>query len=204
LLFQFITPVVDRGIISLLGIVLLLASAWVDGLSADKQGNSGKGGLAFGSFIASVVFSVFFLLMLAAFLINLFQWRTAQLTEFAEQAREATEQLEQQIEQQITSIETLLDNTGLREDAISRGQVPAEIVALLEQLDQNPEGLVNLQEGSQERLSETKQEIGVRRQELEKEVSDRVLRSGLMTGLDSLLLSLGFGAISWTGLRLSK
>ncbi|NET51932.1 MAG: hypothetical protein F6K09_25510, partial [Merismopedia sp. SIO2A8] len=49
LLFQFITPVVDRGIISLLGIVLLLASAWVDGLSADKQGNSGKGGLAFGS-----------------------------------------------------------------------------------------------------------------------------------------------------------
>ena len=78
------------------------------------------------------------------------------------------------------------------------------MVALLEQLDNNPENLSAFEEQIQEGLSDRQQEIGLRRQELQKEVASRALKSGLMTGVDSLLLTIGFGLVAGTGFILSK
>ena len=142
--------------------------------------------------------------MLLLHLWNVFQWRTEQINSVAEQAAAAETQLTQQVDQQQELISTLLENTGLRQDAIAQGQIPNEVVALLEQLDDNPENLSTFEDQVKEGLSDRQQEIGLRREELQKEVANRALKSGLMTGVDSLLLSIGFGIIAFTGFILSK
>ena len=205
LLFRFDTPIVDRGIIALLGIVLILGSCWIDSITREKQSNTAKTStLPLLSFIASGLFAALFAILLLLHLWNVFQWRTEQITSVAEQAAAAETQLSQQVDQQKELISTLLENTGLRQDAIAQGQIPNEVVALLEQLDNNPENLSTFEDQIKEGLSDRQQEIGLRREELQKEVANRALKSGLMTGVDSLLLSMGFGVIAGTGFILSK
>ena len=204
-LFRFITPVVDRGIIALLGVVLILGSCWIQAIAQEKPSNAKfHSKLPFWASVVSILFSVFFVMMLGAHLWNLSQWRSEQIASVAEQAAQAESQLEQQVDQQRELIGTLLENTGLREDAISRGQLPGDVVALLEQLENDPGNLSAFEERVQEGLTQRQTDISIRRQDLQKEVSDRATKSALMTGVDSLLLAIGFGIISWTGLRLSK
>ena len=205
LLFRFVTPLVDRGIIALLGIVLVLGSCWIDSITRDSQSKTDKKSpLPLISLSVSGLFAALFGLLLILHLWNLFQWRTEQITSVAEQAAEAETQLTQQVDQQKELISTLLENTGLRQDAIERGQIPGEVVALLEQLDNNPDNFSTFEEQIKEGLSDRQQEIGLRRQELQKEVANRALKSGLMTGVDSLLLTIGFGLVAGTGFILSK
>lgn len=205
LLFRFVTPIVDRGIIALLGIVLVLGSCWIDSITRDNQANSEKKSpLPLISFSLAGVFSAIFAVLLIFHLWNLFQWRTDQINSVAEQAAEAEAQLTQQVDQQKELIGTLLENTGLRQDAIERGQIPGEVVALLEQLDDNPENFTAFEDQIKEGLSDRQQEIGLRRQELQKEVANRALKSGLMTGVDSLLLAIGFGLVAGTGFIVAK
>ena len=205
LLFRFVTPIVDRGIIALLGIVLILGSCWIDSITRDNQSTEAKKSpLPLVSFSLSGLFSGLFALLLILHLWNLFQWRTEQINSVATQAAEAEAQLTQQVDQQKELIGTLLENTGLRQDAIARGQIPGEVVALLEQLDNNPENFNAFEDQIKEGLSDRQQEIGVRRQELQTEVANRALKSGLMTGVDSLLLAIGFGLIAGTGFILAK
>ncbi|MEM9213562.1 MAG: HpsJ family protein [Cyanobacteria bacterium P01_F01_bin.150] len=205
LLFRFVTPIVDRGIISLLGIVLVLGSCWIDSITRDNQTNTGKTSpLPLVSFSTSGFFAALFGILLILHLWNLFQWRTEQINSVAAQAAEAETQLTQQVDQQKEMINTLLENTGLRQEAIAQGQIPGEVVALLEQLDDNPENLTTFEDQIKEGLSDRQQEIGLRRQQLQEEVANRALKSGLMTGLDSLLLTFGFGLVAGTGFILTK
>lgn len=205
LLFRFVTPLVDRGIIALLGIVLILGSCWIDSITRDNQSGTAKSSpLPLLSFSLSAIFSGCFALLLILHLWNLFQWRSEEINSVAEQAAQAESQLTQQVDQQQELIGTLLENTGLREDAIARGQIPGEVVALLEQLDNNPDNFSTFEQEVQDGLTERQQEIGIRRQELQKEVAGRALKSGLMTGVDSLLLTIGFGLIAGTGFILTK
>ena len=205
LLFRFVTPIVDRGIIALLGIVLILGSCWIDSITREKQPNTANtSSLPLPLFRVSGGFAALFSILLILHLWNVFQWRTEQINSIAEQAAAAETQLTQDVDQQKELINTLLENTGLRQDAIAQGQIPNEVIALLEQLDNNPENLSTFEDRIKEGLSDRQQEIGLRREELQKEVANRALKSGLMTGVDSLLLSIGFGIIAGTGLILSK
>lgn len=213
LLFQFVTPIVDRGIIALLGIVLILGSCWIDSITRDTQSNSAKKSpLPLLSFSISGVFALLFGILLILHLWNLFQWRAEQIdlaaTEAAEQIAEAEAQLNQRVDQLKDEIGILWENTGLRQNAIEQGQVPNEIVALLEQLDNDPEYFNTFEENINNDLSENQQrieqEMGLRRQEFQKNVADRALKSGLMTGIDSLLLIIGFGLVAVTGFILTK
>lgn len=211
--FSFITPTVDTGVIALMGIVLLLGSSWVDAITRDNQANPDKKSiLPMISFSLAGAFSLFFVILLILHLWNLFQWRGDQIKLVAEQAieteTELTQRLNQQLDQQKDQLTVLFENTGLRTNAIERGQLSPEVVAILEQLDTNPEGLNEIETQRQEKLNEGEQqiqkEIGLLRQERQEAIARRALKSGLGTGIDSLLLAVGFGLIAGTGFLLAK
>ena len=208
LLSSFTSPIVEQGIIALVGVVLLVGSCWIDSLMRDNQSKpSSKDSLPAWTMAVSVIavlFSVFFMLTLVLHLWNLFPWRSEQITALAEETAQLESQLEQQLEQQTSLIRTYWEDTALRQSAIEQGQLSNEEIALLQGLDENPEGFDLIEESLQTRLSETQVDINIRRQEQQNEIAQRVLRSALRTGGDGLLLTLGFGVIGWTGLRMLK
>ncbi|MEB3229502.1 MAG: HpsJ family protein [Leptolyngbyaceae bacterium] len=206
LLSSFTSPVVEQGIIALVGVVLIVGSCWLDSLMGDTQApSSAQTSAALWTLIVSVIsvcFSFFFLLMLFLHMWNLFPWRSEQIAGIAEETAKLETQLQDQIEQQTNLIRTYWEDTALRQSAIEQGQLSNEEIAFLEGLDNNPDGFNVIEEGLQSRLSETQVNLNLQRQEQQNDVAQRVLRSALRTGSDSLLLTLGFGAIGWTGMRL--
>ncbi|MGK7889797.1 MAG: HpsJ family protein [Leptolyngbyaceae cyanobacterium] len=206
LLSSFTSPVVEQGIIALVGIVLLVGSCWLDSLMGDSQPQSAAQSRAslwtVATSVISVFFSFFFLLMLFLHMWNLFPWRSEQIAGIAEEAAQIESQLQEQVDQQTSLIRTYWEDTALRQSAIEQGQLSNEEIAFLEGLDENPDGFSAIEEGLQSRLSETQVNLSLQRQEQQNSIAQRVLRSALRTGSDSLLLTLGFGAIGWTGMRL--
>lgn len=207
LLSNFTSPIAEQGIIALVGVVLIVGSCWIDSLMGENQSKSATPQSSASVWtmivsVASVCFSFFFLLTLFLHMWNLFPWRSEQIATLAEETAQIESQLQEQVEQQTSLIRTYWEDTALRQSAIEQGQLSNEEIAFLEGLDDNPDGFDLIEEGLQSRLSETQVDLNLQRQQQQNDIARRVLRSALRTGSDSLLLTVGFGVIGWTGVRL--
>ena len=215
------TAFVDRGIVPMVGLGMLFAGHWVD--SFDDSSPSGID-LRFPALILSSILGLIFLLIFPMHLNNvnkISKRDVAQVTARAEQAesqvqgqlqqvqaRLNTDQAKAQIEEQKKKIraqfsELLKDDTRYNE-ALKNTRIPQQQKDLLKKFKADPKALdAFIAEQSDptqlanQRLSQIRQD----KQAAVKRAKDSAWKSGLRVGMSSLLLSIGYIIIGWTGLR---
>ncbi|MHC5596616.1 MAG: hormogonium polysaccharide biosynthesis protein HpsJ [Nostoc sp.] len=217
------TALVDRGIVPLVGLGLLFTAYWID--SADAASDRPQGiDLRFPALIISSILGLMFLLIFPLHLNNVNQAKTQALTRIGQEADQAENQLNarlSQLQAQLNTdqgkaqLEQLRNQTKaqfseiLKDDqkykqALESPQIPANIKELLKKAKTDPQALekaieqqTDVQTLKNQQLSQLRQ----RREEAEKQAKASALNSGLRIGISSLLLSIGYIIIGWTGLR---
>jgi flagellar biosynthesis chaperone FliJ len=194
------SSIVDRGIIPMVGIALLIAGYWI----GESLGNGDRGvsvtDLRFWSFLFACVLGLMFLLFIPLHLGNL-RYKMRQATEQIEQG---LTQAEQQIQTQFDQINQLLtDDSRIAQldAAIASGEVTGErlvqlqtIRSQIDQLQDNPAAL-------EEQLDAANTQLQERRQEAEQRAKTNAFKSGIRTGVSSLLLAIGYSVIGAMGFR---
>lgn len=197
------TQIVDRGIVPLVGIALLLAGFWIE-RSAGKSSQAGSllADLRFWSCVVASILGLVFLVL--AFLhINTVRLTTQQaLAQVQREANQASAQLEQrlagELSQQQNQLQMLFQDDALLQQAIDAGQLPAEI----QQFRDNPEGLDEfLNQRASQAQQEIETEIGTRREDARKRIKQEAAKSAARISISSLLMSIAYIVIGWTGLR---
>jgi hypothetical protein len=217
------TALVDRGIVPLVGLGLLFAGYWFD--SADAGSDRPQGiDLRFPALIISSILGLMFLLIFPLHLNNVNQAKTQTLNRIAQEAAQAENQLDNrfsQLQAQLTTeqgkaqLEQLRNQTKaqfseiLKDDqrykqALESSQIPANIKELLKKAKTDPQVLdkaIEQQTDIQTLRTQQLSQVRQRREEAEQQAKDTAWKSGLRIGISSLLLSIGYIIIGWTGLR---
>lgn len=215
-LIQTASSLVDRGVVPLVGMALVLMGYWMDSV----LGNAPKSrkNIADLRLWVGILASLFGLLYLLIFPMHLNNTRLARrdaLSEISQQAAQAETQLEsqlgsQQFQQEIEQrkVQLRAQLTGLIQDeeqlnqVIAEGNLPPQILQVLEEARTNPAVLDEFLEQQADSLPvQLLTQIRQRQQELEDEAKTRSLKSSLQTGMSSLLLAIGYIALGWTGLK---
>jgi hypothetical protein len=200
-LLAFTTQLIDRGFVPLVGFALLFTGLWAEGaINGDKPRDS-KGLRLSALFLSSILGLMF--LLLAPLHVN--TTRTAaddQMKQIGQEASKAQAQIEAQVQQVRGQLDAQLASI---EQAIKSGQLPADQLAPaqakqeeLRKLKADPKAL-EAQIGPSRKQELDK--INSRKQELETQIRENGLRSGLRAGLASLVLAVAHAVIGWTGLR---
>ena len=210
------TQIVDRGIIPLMGIALLMTGFWVDsssGVSIERR-NVGLD-LRFWALLISSLLGLVYLSLVPVHLNNTRLELKDALAQVDREAGQAEGQLEAQIKsdqfkaqveqlkgQRRTQIAALLQDDGKLQQALKSRDVPKELKAVLQESKNDPKALDKfLEQQAQELPAQARNEIRTRKQQKEKELRTRSRNSSLQTGINSLLLAIGYITVGWTGLR---
>ncbi len=215
------TALVDRGIVPLVGLGMLFAGHWVD--STDDSIPSGID-LRIPMSILSSLLGLIFLLIFPLHLNNVRQASDREVEQIVARAQQAesqvqnqlqqvqarlsTDQAKAQIEKQKNQIkaqfsELLKDDTRYKQ-ALENPNIPQQQKDLLKRFKADPKALdqfiaqqSNPQQLANQRLTQIRQD----KEAAEKRAKDSAWKSGLRVGISSLLLSIGYIIIGWTGLR---
>ena len=217
------TALVDRGIVPLVGLGLLFAAYWID--SADAGSDRPQAiDLRFPAVILSSILGLMFLLIFPLHLNNVNQAKTQTLNRIAQEADQAETQLNNRLSQlqaqlnteqgkaQLDQLRTqtkaqfseILKDDQKYKQALESSQIPANIKELLTKAKTNPQLLdkaIEQQTDIQTLRTQQLSQVRQRRDEAEKQAKDSAWKSGLRIGISSLLLSIGYIIIGWTGLR---
>jgi hypothetical protein len=217
------TAVVDRGIVPLVGLGLLFAAYWID--SADAGGDRPQGiDLRFPAVILSSILGLMFLLIFPLHLNNVNQAKTQTLNRITQEADQAENQLNTRLsqlqaqlntEQGKAQLEQLRNQTKaqfseiLKDDqrykqALESPQIPPNIKDLLRKAKTDPQALnkaIEQQTDIKTLQSQQLSQVRQRRDEAQQQARDNAWKSGLRIGISSLLLSIGYIIIGWTGLK---
>jgi ABC-type multidrug transport system fused ATPase/permease subunit len=225
------TNLVERGIVPLVGLGMLFAAHWIESASdGDVSGQDASRlraptlDLRFPVLILSSILGLMFLLIFPLHLNNVNQAKNQainKLTQDAEQAEtqvnnqlgqlqaqlnteQGKAQLQQLRNQTKTQLTEILKDEQKYKQALASPQIPPTIKEVLKQAKADPKVLdkaieqqTDIQALRNQQLSQVRQ----RREEAEKQARDTAWKSGLRTGISSLLLSIGYIIIGWTGLR---
>jgi len=191
----FVTTFVDRGIVPLLGIVLVLIAYWIDANNRDVIPRKSRFELRWPIFILSTLLGLVFLLMIPVHINNINQIKNNALTQISQNPQ----LLEQQISQRTQVIET------------GRFQGQPINTEQLQTLRQQREQLTNLRDLSKkpkefkQRLDEIKNQLQTqlqdRRKQAESQANLEALKQWLRIGIQSMLLSICYSLIGWLGIR---
>ncbi len=216
------TALVDRGIVPMVGLGMLFAGYWIDGTS---DGDRPQGvDLRFPALILSSILGLLFLLIFPLHLNNVNQAKSQTVTRISQDADQAENQLKgqltqlqaqlgnaqvkAQLEQQKSQIKAqftdLLKNDQKYKQALENPNLPATQKELLKKFKANPQELDKFlaqQSDPQGLANEKLNQIRQRKEEAQKQAQQEALKSGLRIGMSSLLLSIGYIIIGWTGLR---
>jgi hypothetical protein len=210
---NFVSNIVDRGIVPLLGIVLILIAYWIEsvsGVSAQKS----RFDLRLPVFAFATLLGLLFLLFVPTHFSNL----NSQQGLLLKQIEQGAGQGEEQIKGFLSQINSLSQNPQLlnqqieqRNQAIASGQAQGQTLnaqqleAIRQQRDQLA-GLKDLAKNPQDytkKVSAIKKNLETqlldRRKKAEDEVKDGIFDQILRTCLSSLLLAIGYSAIGWLG-----
>lgn len=208
--------IVDRGIIPLIGIALLMTGFWVDsssGVSIERR--KVWLDLRFWALLISSLLGLVYLFLVPLHLNNTRLELKDALAQVDREAGQAEGQLEAQIKsdqfkaqveqlkgQRRTQIAALLQDDGKLQQALKSPDVPKELKAVLQESKNDPKALDKfLEQQAQELPAQARNEIRSRKQQKEKELRTRSRNSSLQTGINSLLLAIGYITVGWTGLR---
>ncbi|MBD2594108.1 hypothetical protein BCD64_01265 [Nostoc sp. MBR 210] len=215
------TALVDRGIVPMVGLGSLLIGYWIDGAS---DGGPKGIDLRLPAFILSSVLGLIFLLIFPLHLNNVNQAKAQTVTQITQEADQAEKQLDTQLNQFQAQLNTdqgkaqleqlraqakaqfadLLKDDQKYKAALANPQLPQSQKDLLQKFKANPQELdkfIAQQTDPQALANQRKGQIRQRKEDAEKQARDNAWKSGLRIGISSLLLSIGYIIIGWTGLR---
>ncbi|MDB9511389.1 HpsJ family protein [Kamptonema animale CS-326] len=210
------TQVVDRGILPMTGIALLFTGFWVDSSSGIVQEPRNIGlDLRFWVILFSSLVGLFYLLVVPVHLNNTRLEVTESLAQIDREATAAENQLNAQLSsdqfktqieqlksQRRSQITSVLGDEQKLQEVLQNPQTPPELKKLLQEAKSNPKALETfLDQQAQSLPTQAIKEITTRKQQKEKEIRTRSRNSSLQTGINSLLLAIGYITIGWTGLR---
>ncbi|MCC3414333.1 MAG: hypothetical protein JGK24_04190 [Microcoleus sp. PH2017_29_MFU_D_A] len=210
------TQIVDRGIIPLMGIALLMTGFWVDsssGVSIDRRNVWVD--LRFWALLISSLLGLIYLLLVPVHLNNTRLELKDALVLLDKEAGQAEAKLDAQIksEQYKSELEqrksllrnqigALLQDDGKLQQELKNPNLPKELKAVLQESKNDPKALDKfLEQQAQELPNQARKEIGTQKQQKEKELRTRSRNSSLQTGINSLLLAIGYITVGWSGLR---
>ncbi|MBH8574222.1 hypothetical protein I8752_14585 [Nostocaceae cyanobacterium CENA369] len=216
------TALVDRGIVPLVGLGMLFVGYWIDDASDGDRPRSVD--LRFPALIISSILGLLFLLIFPLHLNNVRQASTQTVNQINQDADQAENQLKTQLaqfqaqlnnEQGKAQLEQLRNQARaqftelLKDDqkykqALENPQLPATQKELLKKFKANPQELdkfIAQQTDPQGLANQRLSQIRERKEAAEKQAKDNAWKSGLRIGISSLLLSIGYIIIGWTGLR---
>ncbi|WP_414549613.1 HpsJ family protein [Anabaena sp. CCY 0017] len=224
------TALVDRGIVPLVGIGMLFVGYWIDSVG-DGDGQSPAYGdrpkpidIRFPVLILSSILGLIFLLIFPLHLNNVRQASAQNVEQIRQEASQAETQLQSQLSQFQAQINNeqgkaqleqlrnqarnqfteLLKNEQTYQQALNNPQLPAAQKELLKKFKENPAELdtfIAQQTDPQALATQRITQIRQRKEEAEKQARDNAWKSGIRIGISSLLLSIGYMIIGWTGLR---
>ena len=210
------TQIVDRGIIPLMGIALLMTGFWVDsssGVSIDRRNVWVD--LRFWALLISSLLGLIYLLLVPVHLNNTRLELKDTLVLLDKEAGQAEAKLDAQIksEQYKSELEqrksllrsqigTLLQDDGKLQQELKNPNLPKELKTVLQESKNDPKALDKfLEQQGQELPNQARKEISTQKQQKEKELRTRSRNSSLQTGINSLLLAIGYITVGWSGLR---
>jgi hypothetical protein len=207
---QLVSNAVDRGVVPLVGMVFLLVGYWTAEQVPTKMVQSlSRIPLRGFIFVLASILSLVFLLFVPFHLRNSFTDRAEKLEQIKTQAEQLTTQAQQtlaaQVEQERTRITTLLRNPAQLNQAISSGQITVDQASLLQQFKDKPASLEDyLKQQADQSKKQTEEEIAKQKATAEQQAKQGAITGGIRTAISSLLLSIGYGVVGWTGLRESR
>lgn len=196
---SLITQIVDRGIVPLIGAVLLLAGLWVDSVSgAPPQQQKFWQNIGLGVALLSSLLGLVFLLI-APLNFNNTQ-RASQLTQ--QQISQEATQAETQLNAQLGQISGLLKNEAQINQAIESGQLKGDQLAQVQTLrEQLKKQLQSDPQALDKRAKEAQTQIRTRRLALENRYKAEYGKSAWRVALSCLLLAIGYITLGWSALR---
>ena len=210
------TQIVDRGIIPMVGMTLLFTGYWASNNSGLRDNSTSS--ILDLRFWALLLASLLGLVYLLLFPIHLNNIRIAQ-GERIKQIEQQSEQRETQLQNQIDSgqLETriqeqlakqkkefsnlLKDETRLKK-VLANEQLPDQMKTLLEESKDNPQVIEEfLKKRAEQVPNKSLTQIRIQGKQSKDQVNSIAFKSTVRTGLNSLLLSVGYIMIGWTGLK---
>lgn len=192
----FTTQLIDRGFLPLIGLAALSTAFWME--STVVNGGNNSRGLKLVSLVLASALGLGFLLLIP---LHVSTARTAvddQLKRVEQEATQAEAQLNAQATQQLDG------NIAQIEQVVKSGQLGAQQAQAQSRLDElkklkaDPKAFEASIAPQKEKVMN---QVKGRRQEVESQLRETSLRSGLRAGLGGLLLAIAHAAIGWTGLR---
>ncbi len=211
----FVTSIVDRGIVPMVGIACILIAYWMD-MTTGAGGKPSKLDLRLPTYAVASVLGLLFLLMVPLHLNNLGQAQTAALQRIEQGADQGAQQITtflNQVDRLSKNPQRLNQEIVQRTQVIETGQLQGQqltaqqIDTLRQQRDQLQE-LKNLSQNPQEykkRIDQIKNtlqtQLAERKREAEGQAKQQAIKQGIRIGMSSLMLAIGYSAIGWFGLR---
>jgi hypothetical protein len=198
----FTSQIVDQGIYPMVGIALLLVGYWLansDGVPSAPQKSSGQD-LRFWAFLLSSVLGLIFLLVMPVHVNNILVQSNQELDQINQQAKQANTQLENET-QQVKALVNDPQKLGELDKVIESGKVQGQQLGQAQQLREQLKVFKQDPKALDQRVEAKKTEIRTKKQEAENQTKTNALKSGIRTGLISLLLAIGYITVGWTGLR---
>ncbi len=204
-----ITQFVDRGVIPMIGVALILTAYWLERI-ADMPMRNNKI-FRFTALVISAILGILFLIIIPIHFSNTSQVAEQAREQISEQAQTAEGQIAQQVQQRQAQLSALVKDPEQFDaqmkqmnEAIASNQVPPGQLEQLQQLQKDLEEIkanpAILQTKAKESSDQLLNRIREDKQKAEEQVSSEALKANFKTGLNSLLLSVGYLLISWVGL----
>lgn len=211
---QFTNNVVDRGIVPLLGVILILIGYWIDSISTqNRPPKKKKKSFNFKSiiYILASLIGVAYLVLVPIHITNINEFKRITLIRINQQA----EQSENQIRTQYEQLQELLNDPqaeqklreGIQQIDNILGSGRQLTAQQNEQLLQNKQRLETYQGYLEDpalldgQLEQLQTQLDERRSQRQTQANLESFKQIVRVALNSLLLAIAFSVIGWIGLR---
>ncbi|MBW4466058.1 MAG: HpsJ family protein [Pegethrix bostrychoides GSE-TBD4-15B] len=213
---DFVTSIVDRGIVPLVGIVIFLTGYGLDsgldrGMESALEGRSERRAIwqtpRFWALALSSLLGLVYVLAFPLHLYNVGQSNQAALEEVNEQGEAAETQLSDQVTQEVEArrqqiSQLMTANEDQLNQLISGSQLTQEQADKIKAFKAKPDSVEPFLAQQEEELrKQVKTQIELRKKTALEARKTEDLKSGLRIGIGSLLLAIGFITVGWSGLR---
>lgn len=201
-LLAFTTQLVDRGFLPLLGLAALFTGFWLEEDSDPGAAAENSKGLKLSVLLLASALGLAFLVLLPLHVTTARAAVDTDLQRVAQRAKDAEAQLGSQVEQAKGQLDARLN---FLDQAIKSGQLQGEQLAQAQQQQQQLKKLKADPKALDAQIAPTREQalskLRKEREDAEAQIRDNALRSGMRTGLASLVLAIAYAMIGWTGLR---
>lgn len=198
-LLTFMTQLVDRGFLPLMGFAFLFVGIWLDSVAKGSDSETDGKGLRLTALLLSSALGLLFLLIVPLYVSTTNAVVNDQVSKLDQQQKNVEGQLDSQLkanfDSQLSQIEQALKNGQVTEAQLAQQQPSLQE---LRKLKADPKALdAKLKPIRDQQLESVRKQ----RQDAESQLRDNALKTGMRSGIASLVMAIGYIIIGWTGLR---